>query len=220
MQKKINLFTIDQIEAALCEPLPGLAAQKRMAPVPRVMFPPSPDHRPHKGGVLLLIYPGGETEGFCLVLTRRTDNVQAHKGQISLPGGGVEPEDPSVAHTAIREACEEIGVCGDDVRILGGLTPLYIAPSDFCIHPYVGYSPCRPTFVPAPDEVAEVVEVPLHHLLDRKNVEIEDWIVDGEPVRVPYFNVYGHKVWGATAIVLSEFTAILEGIIRCQAFHE
>jgi 8-oxo-dGTP pyrophosphatase MutT (NUDIX family) len=126
-----------------------------------------------------------------------------------LPGGAVEPEDPSITHTALREACEEIGLCSDDIRILGKLSTVYVEPTDYCIHPLVAYVARRPAFVPEPAEVAELIEVPLRHLLDERNVKVEDWIVRGEPMRVPYFNVFGHKVWGATAIVLSEFLAVL-----------
>ncbi len=107
----------------------------RMAPIPRPLTPPTPDHRPREGGVLVLLYPmtpGGELH---LVLTRRSDSVADHKGQISFPGGSVDPDDCSTAHTALREACEEIGVCTDDLRLLGDLTPLYIPPSDFRIYP-------------------------------------------------------------------------------------
>ncbi|MBP1731493.1 MAG: CoA pyrophosphatase, partial [Deltaproteobacteria bacterium] len=124
-------------------------------------------------------------------------------------GGAVEPEDPSITHTALREACEEIGLCSDDIRILGKLSTVYVEPTDYCIHPLVAYVARRPAFVPEPAEVAELIEVPLRHLLDERNVKVENWIVRGEPMRVPYFNVFGHKVWGATAIVLSEFLAVL-----------
>ena len=144
-----------------------------------------------------------------LVLTRRTDTLPEHTGQISLPGGGVEPEDPSITHTALREACEEIGVCTDEIRILGELSTVYIEPTDYSIHPYVAYVAQRPALFPEPAEVAEVIEVPLGHLLDERNVVVEDWVVRGEPMRVPYFDVFGHKVWGATAIVLAEFLAVL-----------
>ena len=122
-------LTADRIEAALRRPLPGRAAQICMAPVPRPLDPPTPPHRPRRAGVLLLLYATEEKGELCLVLTRRTESVADHKGQISLPGGAVDPGDPSTAHTALREACEEIGVCEDDVRLLGGLTPSISSPA-------------------------------------------------------------------------------------------
>ena len=162
--------------------------------------------------MLILLFPSLETGELCLVLTRRTESVADHKGQISLPGGAVDPDDLSIAHTALREACEEVGVCGDNMRILGSLTPIYIPPSDFCVQPYVAHLPHAPQFLPQPEEVAEILEVPLPYLLDEKNIVVEEWLLDEEVKEVPFFNVYGHKVWGATAVVLSEFIAVLEDL--------
>ena len=203
------LLTADRVEAALRRPLPGRAAQMCMAPVPRPLDPPTPAHQPRRAGVLLLLYAARDKGELCLVLTRRTDSVADHKGQISLPGGAVDAGDPSTAHTALREACEEIGVCEDDVRLLGRLTPVYIEPSDFCIEPHVGYLPHRPRFELQPGEVAEVLEVPASHFLGDQNKAVEDWLMHDPPMRVPYFDVFGHKVWGATAMVLAEFAAVL-----------
>jgi 8-oxo-dGTP pyrophosphatase MutT (NUDIX family) len=205
-------FTPDMIEAALRKPLPGLQAQLRMAPRPGSLKPPLPQSTPRKSGVLILLFPSLETRELCLVLTRRTESVADHKGQISLPGGAVDPDDPSILHTALREACEEVGVCSDTIRILGSLTPIYIPPSDFCVQPYVAYLLHPPQFLPQPEEVAEILEVPLPYLLDEKNIVVEEWFFDEEVKQIPFFNVYGHKVWGATAVVLSEFVAILEGL--------
>jgi 8-oxo-dGTP pyrophosphatase MutT (NUDIX family) len=204
-------LTADRIEAALRLPLPGRAAQVCMAPVPRPLDPPTPNHRPRRAGVLLLLYAEGGEGELCLVLTRRTDSVADHKGQISLPGGAVDPKDVSTAQTALRETCEEIGICSDDVRLLGELTPVYIEPSDFCIQPHVAYLARRPIFEPQPYEVAEILEVPVSHFLCDRNRAVEDWIVHDQPVRVPYFDVFGHKVWGATAMVLAEFVAVVSG---------
>ena len=206
------MWSPDAIQAALGHPLPGLEAQVRLAPIPRPMQPPTPDHEPRRGGVLILLYPDDDGEELHLVLTRRTETVGNHRGQISLPGGRVDPDDLSTARTALREACEEIGVCGDDLRLLGELTPLYIPPSDFHIHPHVAFLHNRPQFHPQPDEVAEVLEVPISYLLDKDNISEEDWIIRGEPRRVPFYRINEHKVWGATAMVLAEFAAVLERV--------
>lgn len=206
---KLPIATPEAIAAALRRPLPGLAAQARMAPLQRPLSPPTPDHVPRLGGVLVLLYPRAPGDELHLVLTRRTENVGNHQGQISFPGGSVDPADLSTAHTALREACEEIGVCQEELRLLGDLTPLYIPPSDFRIYPHVAYLPQRPSFNPQPAEVAELLEVPVSHFLDDRHVASEERIVLGAPRRVPYFDVYGHKVWGATAMVLAEFAAVL-----------
>jgi 8-oxo-dGTP pyrophosphatase MutT (NUDIX family) len=180
-----------------------------MAPAPRPLDPPTLDHRPRKAGVLLLLYAAEEEGELRLVLTRRTESVGDHKGQISLPGGAVDPGDLSTAHTALREACEESGICGDDVRLLGELTPVYIEPSDFCMQPHVACLPHRPVFELQRDEVAELLEVPVSHFLGERNKAVEDWTLHDQHMRVPYFNVFGHKVWGATAMVLAEFAAVV-----------
>lgn len=214
------VLTVDWIETALRRPLPGRAAQICMAPVPRPLAPPTPEHQPRRAGVLLLLY-AAEGEGeLCLVLTRRTDSVADHKGQISLPGGAVDPGDRSTAHTALREACEEVGICGDDLRLLGELTPVYIEPSDFCVQPHIAYLPHRPVFEPQPDEVAEVLEVPVSHFLDERNKAVEDWLLHDPPMRVPYFDVFGHKVWGATAMVLAEFAAVVSNAAMLKPASE
>ena len=205
--------TLDEIEAALRRPLPGRPAQICMAPVPRPLDPPTPTHRPRQAGVLLLLYAAEEKGELWLVLTRRTDSVADHKGQISLPGGAVDPGDSSIAQTALREACEEIGICGDSIRMLGRLTPIYIAPSDFCIEPYVAYLPFKPVYELQQAEVAEVLEVPISHFMGNVNKAVEDWLLHDPPMRVPYFNVFGHKVWGATAMVLAEFAALVSDTV-------
>ena len=207
-------FTVEMIEAELRKPLPGVKAQLRMAPRPGSLKLPTPQSTPKKSGVLILLFPSIKTDELCFVLTRRTESVADHKGQVSLPGGAVDPDDPSIAHTALREACEEVGVCSDTMRILGSLTPIYIPPSDFCVQPYVAYLSQPPQFLPQPEEVAEILEVPLPFLLDEKNIVVEEWFLDDEVKQVPFFNVYGHKVWGATAVVLSEFAAILENLTK------
>lgn len=209
-------ITAEMIESALQKDLPGVKAQLRMAPRPGSLQKPSPQSTPRKSGVLILLFPSPESDDLCLVLTRRTESVADHKGQISLPGGAVNPDDPSIAYTALREACEEVGVCSDTMRILGSLTPIYIPPSDFCVQPYVAYLSHPPRFYPQPEEVAEILEVPLPYLMDDSNVVVEEWSFDEEVKEVPFFNVFGHKVWGATAVVLAEFVAVLENLTKGQ----
>jgi 8-oxo-dGTP pyrophosphatase MutT (NUDIX family) len=111
--------------------------------------------------------------------------------------------------TALRETHEELGVDPRSVKVLGGLTPLYIFHSDYCITPYVAARPARPAFVPDPVEVAEVLEVPLLTLLDPAIRREEEWVLHETITRVPFYQMGEHKVWGATAMVLSEFAAVL-----------
>ncbi len=195
---------IDTVRRALKKSLPGMDAQARMMPRPRA---PSQNDEPARGGgVLLLLYPVGKE--LSTVLTRRTEHLPNHKGQISLPGGTRHPGE-TFEETALREAHEELNVNPQQVDILGRLTPLYIPPSNYRIHPILGYAAARPAFQREPREVAEVLEVPLRRLLDPNTIREEDWQLRGVPVRVPFFELNEHKVWGATAMVLSEFVELL-----------
>ena len=197
------------IRQALGRPLPGQAAQIRMSTRPRLgLDVRAPGHRPRQGGVLVLLYSKDGRLHF--PLTRRTETLEDHKGQISLPGGAREG-DELLEWTALRETHEELGVDPRSVQVLGALTPLYIFPSDYCITPYVAARSDRPTFVPDPFEVAEVLEVPLLALLDPTIRREEEWLLHGTMTRVPFYQIGEHKVWGATAMVLSEFSAVLGG---------
>jgi 8-oxo-dGTP pyrophosphatase MutT (NUDIX family) len=199
-------LSIDHVRAAMRCPLPGRQAQVTMAPFPRLFAPPD-GVKPRQAGVLLLLYP--THDGLHLVLTVRTSGLNHHSGQISLPGGGWEEGDVSFQETALREAQEEIGIATDDLELLGPLTSLYIAPSNNVIHPFVAYISRLPTFHPDPSEVAELLQVPLRLLVNPATRRKEDWIWRGAPLHVPFYAVGKHKVWGATAIVLAEFLALL-----------
>ena len=199
--------TLDDITQALQLPRPGLRAQVRMAPRYRTVRDLLPSHQPKEGGVLILLYP--KKGRLHVPLTRRTETVADHKGQISLPGGAHEAGDGSLEWTALRETQEELGVAPQSLEVLGALTPLYIPPSGYRIHPYVASCPERPLFRPDPVEVAELLEVPLATLLDPATRREEEWELHGRTVRVPFFQVGKHKVWGATAMVLNELVTLL-----------
>lgn len=160
-----------------------------------------------RAGVLVLIYP---REGRPhVVLTRRTSQVAHHQAQISFPGGQMDAHESAV-ETALREAEEELDIPPAGVRVLGELTPLYVPPSDFCIYPVVAASGKRPEFRPSPREVAEVIEVPLEHLLAPGTVKKETWPIRGLDVSVPFYSFRGHKIWGATAMILAELLDLIK----------
>jgi 8-oxo-dGTP pyrophosphatase MutT (NUDIX family) len=131
-----------------------------------------------------------------------------HSGQISLPGGSQEPGE-SLRETALREACEEIGAACAGVDVIGQLSTIYIPPSNFLVTPTVGYVDRRPDFHCDSREVAELIEVPLSTLFDRDVVKREPWSLRGVTVEVPFYQIGTHKVWGATAMILSEFSMLL-----------
>lgn len=203
-----------ELTQALATPLPGQEAQYRMAPRPRPgserWDAPRVDAR--VGAVMALFYPHkGE---LTLPLILRATYEGAHSGQISFPGGGMEEMDGDVTATALREAYEEIGVPPGQVRVLGHLTTLNVIPSNYVVTPVVGWIDHRPAFHPDPYEVARLLEIPLADLLNPANHHEEEWQLRNRRALVPYFNVQGQNVWGATAMMLSELLAVV-GNLAC-----
>ena len=198
------------LRAALQQPLPGIAAQIKLAPRYRIeSLRATPPADARAAGVLILLYPFDGAWHFPLM--KRVEDGLVHGGQISLPGGSQEPGE-SLRETALREACEEIGAGCAEVEVLGQLSTIYIPPSNFLVTPTVGCVDRRPDFQCDPREVAELIEVPLSTLLDRDVVKREPWSLRGVTVEVPFFQIDSYKVWGATAMILSEFSMLLAGM--------
>ncbi len=204
------LSTIERVlRERLAGELPGPEAQRRFAPTPV-----RPGWRPGQEGehtrtaaVLLLLYP--LHAGVAVPLTVRASGLARHAGQISLPGGASDPGE-TLVDTALREAQEEIGVEPAAVRVLGELTPVHVIVSGFTLHPIVGVTDRRPAFVPAPGEVAAVLEIPLEDLRDASRIRHGTRLREGVAIEYPYFDLLGHQVWGATAMVLGELICLLE----------
>jgi len=199
-------LTIDDIKTALTlSDFDGHAAHLMMAPIPRLnQRPPERSGDVRLGGVLLLLYC--LQDELHLILTRRRADLQSHAGQVSFPGGRNEPSE-TLLDTALRETHEEIGIRPEMLTVLGELTPLYIFPSDFEVHPYVAWfsNGEQPRFIANEDEVAQIIEVPIRLLLDPAARTEEMWTIRGYELLVPFFAVHDEKVWGATAMMLSEF---------------
>jgi 8-oxo-dGTP pyrophosphatase MutT (NUDIX family) len=172
----------------------------------RPMHPPE-GVTPREAAALLLLYP--QQGELWLPLTVRSARLTTHRGEVSLPGGGADPGDEGPAHTALREAWEELGVDPARVEILGSLTAFYIPPSNNRLTPVVGLHAGAPQLRPEPSEVEAAFSVPLRLLLDPATVQEELWERRGAPMRVPFYALEGYKVWGATALLLSELVARL-----------
>jgi 8-oxo-dGTP pyrophosphatase MutT (NUDIX family) len=203
-------YSADHIRQAIqLDDFDSLAAQMKMAPMPRgTVRPQATPGRPRQGGVLILLYQ--QDQETCLILTRRRDDLGSHAGQVSFPGGRRE-EGESLQTTALRETYEEVGIDPAELNLLGHLSSLYIPPSDYEVHPFVAwYQDGRPLLIPQEREVAEILEVPLAHLLNPDTRQIETWEIRGFQVEVPFYLVSDHKVWGATAMMLSEFLERLQ----------
>jgi 8-oxo-dGTP pyrophosphatase MutT (NUDIX family) len=203
---------LNDVKCALALPRAGRAAQIRMSPRPRPgdVFPLPPEIHPKEAGVLILLYPN--ENGLHFFLTRRTDTVENHKGQISLPGGAQEAGE-SLRETALRETCEELAIDPACVQMLGDpLSQVFIPVSGYRITPFVAFTPARPNVLAEPGEVVEIIDAPLDLIVDEKNVIEEEWTIRGYTGIVPFFNFNGNKVWGATAMVLGEFAEMLRQV--------
>jgi len=160
-----------------------------------------------QSAVLILLYE--ENGVICFTLTERTQTVEHHRGQISLPGGARET-DEKLSSTAIRETQEEIGIYAYDVDLIGALSPLFVPVTGFIINPFVGIINANFDPQPAPEEVETVISVHVNELLNDDNELQEKRNLHGYDVNIPYFLLSGHKVWGATAMILSEFKTVLK----------
>jgi 8-oxo-dGTP pyrophosphatase MutT (NUDIX family) len=188
--------------------LPGIEAQYRMAPALRktlddyiLLFP---DHR--KSAVLLLIYPD-QNNIANLLLIERPSGDHVHSGQIALPGGRIEELETS-ADAAKRETEEEVGVKANAIEIIFPLTELFIPASKFLVQPFAGIVGFTPEFIPGAGEVASLVPVSLEELITLEVFEKQFKTFYGNIV-APYYNIKGHAVWGATAMILSEFRQLI-----------
>jgi len=198
---------------ALTQPLPGVEAQLQLAHPARSLTAPE-GITPREAGVLVLVYPTKAGEHFPLIVRTSHNPKDRHRGQISLPGGKREASDASIEHTALREAEEEIGVDAGKVSVLGRLSTLYIPVSNFNVYPTVGFIEEIPSWVPQLSEVDQIIEAPLGRLHESDVVKhTERPFGDKVKLRnVPYFDLEGQIVWGATAMILSELRQVLRSM--------
>lgn len=203
------------LEARLLHPLPGEPAQNRMTSRSRIPTKTYLDQNPNyrTSAVLLPLFPH-EGEMYT-ALIRRPTYEGTHSGQLALPGGRTEETDASLQATALRETLEEVGIAVPQKQILGELTPLYIPPSNFLVHPFVARLHDRPQWIPDPKEVDAVLEIPLSVLFDPKVKERRKITVGKSfAIDAPAYILNGEVLWGATAMIFSELEALLLEEIR------
>ena len=177
-------------------------------------------HRNHRGkplpntrqaGVLLLLYPG-QDDILCFPLIRRPRYEGAHSGQIAFPGGKIEPEDTSIIATALRETKEEIGVEVETGQVLGRLSDLYIPVSRFVVSPVVAHVEAPPVYQTDPFEVESTLDVLAQDFLAPENIAEQVINVRGVTLRAPTYRIQENTIWGATAMMLAEFFAVLSEV--------
>ena len=206
----MNNEIIRKIKEELLKPLPGLEFQAKMAPKERLSnYNPNPKFA-RKGGVLLLLYYSG-TELY-LALIKRAEDGGAHSGQIAFPGGKYEKHDNSLTETALRETEEEIGINMDKLEVLGTLTNLYIPVSNYNVFPTVGFCSSEPNFNINKAEVEKMILIPLNELFKRKNLKTEIITVREKKIKTPFYEINKQIVWGATAMIISEFVEVTKQI--------
>ena len=199
---------IARLAARLKAPLPGPGAQAVLAPRPRRQWPKGFNPaRIRDAAGLVLVFPVNDRSH--IVLTVRAGTLERHGGQVSLPGGVVEPGE-TFAEAALREAHEEVGLPVADAHVIGLLTPLDIPISGFRLHPVVATMDRRPALKAAHGEVAAILEVAISDLLDLSQLVTTEQEREGRRIVVPALRAGQFEIWGATAMVLAEFLALLD----------
>lgn len=206
-----SLSFLQRLRHRLSQPLPGETAQFKMAPQRRLTmqeYYELGNKNPRQSAVLICLYPYQESIYTLLML--RPNEQGAHSGQVSFPGGRFETGDGDLQTTALREAEEEIGIEKSSVEVIGALTGLYIPVSNSFVQPYVGYLSGKPLLFKNDSEVKEIIEADTKFLFNPalKGNEVFKGL-NKVTIEAPYYNILGHKVWGATAMMLSELEVIL-----------
>ncbi len=199
---------VELLKQRLQEDLPGQKAHIEMYPPSRFREMNRSRDTAKKSAVLLMLYEKNNSVYIMLIVRTKGDN--AHSGQISFPGGKCEQFDENITATALREANEEIGVNIENIKVIGQLSSLFIPVSNFIVYPVVAYHTGSLELNPNHAEVSELLEIPIHSLLDSKNKIISKVNARGKIVKVPSFVIQDKIIWGATAMMINEFIYVLK----------
>ena len=204
------LHFIAQLKIVVGNDIPGERSHQKMQVNYDKSFElPFSKNNSTPAAVLILLYL--EDNEIYFFLTKRTDELENHKGQISLPGGTQEGNEKLI-DTALRETQEEIGINKTSISIIGTITPLFVPVTGFMIYPFIGYSHNKLEPKPDPVEVATIFSVNISDLLNEENRTTEQRNIRGYDVQVPYFKLNDYQVWGATSMILSEFRDLIKFI--------
>ncbi|MBG6109503.1 8-oxo-dGTP pyrophosphatase MutT (NUDIX family) [Flavobacterium sp. CG_23.5] len=207
---------LEYVPKLMTAELPAQVSHIKMAPLERIESLKNFDiesKKPKIAAVMMLLYPkNGKTH---LVLIVRNSYKGVHSAQIAFPGGKYESKDEIFENTALRETHEEVGVHPDNMEIIKTFTPMYIPPSDFMVHPFLGICKQEIIFVPDPTEVANIIELPLMVFLsDAILTDAKMTTSYANEISVPAFKIEEHIVWGATAMMLSELKDVVKGVLE------
>ncbi|CAM3378746.1 NUDIX hydrolase [Aequorivita lipolytica] len=196
--------------------LPGEAVQFKMAPIERLEELKRVARKKNiakHAGVMSLFYPSEDYETRLILILRKTYKG-VHSAQVGFPGGKLEAEDKSIQDAALRETEEEVGVSRETIAVLKKLTEIYIPPSNFFVQPFLGITTELPKFVPQEEEVEALIEVALQDFMDDLNITTQTLSTSyAASIEVPAFNLNGHIVWGATAMMLNEVRELLKKVL-------
>lgn len=195
--------------------LPSTAAHIKMAPLERIKILENGfNHRvnPRKAAVMMLFYPKNGLTYLLLIVRNSYPGV--HSSQIAFPGGKVEEVDTDLKQTALRETEEEIGISAHQISVIRDFSSVYIPPSNFLVHPFLGVSSSELNFKLQEEEVAGIIELPLSILLDDSIIKTMTMDTSyAKSIQVPVFQFNEHSVWGATAMMLSELKDALKIVL-------
>lgn len=203
--------TIDTLEKRLREPLPGIVSHRKYMHLSRLKHSLQVPDNVKSSAVLILLYPWMSHTYFPLILRPPYDGK--HGGQMALPGGKAEPSDKNLIGTALREAQEEIGIKAIDVTVLGELTDIYIPVSNYIVRPVIGYMDYKPEFYPDVREVERIYHTDIEDIIRGGEIINREITIGNQQVTVPGFEVQDSWVWGATSLILSEFSDVLNDTI-------
>lgn len=192
----------------LAKPLPGVEAQLRLSPPGR--RPEIANTRVRESAVLIVLFL--QEKQIRTVFIKRGEYEGVHSGQVSLPGGMYKVSDKSLKATALRETMEETGLPGEKISIIGNLTSLHIPVSNIKVYPFVGLYYDKPIFSPDTFEVKYIIETSLQELLNPKNQKFKIMQIGDSEIEIPYFDIRGDHIWGATAMIMSEFLELVKRI--------